>query len=136
MQALPSILDLCKFGDTAAMVFSTVSASGQPSGHLNVILVFGLIILSGTFGASFFQKVRIPQVIGYVTVGILLGPVLKIVSQQTVQALEPFSLFALGIIAFLIGGELKRDIFLRYGKQVAAILLFEGGSGISAGGSS
>lgn len=127
MQVLPSILDWCEFHDTAAMVFSTVSANGQPSGHLNVILLFGLIILSGTLGAGFFQKVRIPQVVGYVTVGILLGPVLKIVSAQTVQALEPFSLFALGIIAFLIGGELKRDIFLRYGKQVAAILLFEGG---------
>ncbi|MHC4647162.1 MAG: cation:proton antiporter domain-containing protein [Planctomycetota bacterium] len=36
-------------------------------------------------------------------------------------------IFALGLIGFLIGGELKRDIFVKFGRQVAAILLFEGG---------
>lgn len=30
------------------------------------------------------------------------------------------------MIGFLIGGELKRDIFVKFGRQVAAILLFEG----------
>jgi NhaP-type Na+/H+ or K+/H+ antiporter len=52
---------------------------------------------------------------------------LKIFSPQTVESLEPFNLFALGVIGFLIGGELNRDIFVKFGKQVAAILLFEGG---------
>jgi Kef-type K+ transport system membrane component KefB len=32
----------------------------------------------------------------------------------------------LGIIGFLVGGELKREVFVRFGKQVATILLFEG----------
>jgi Kef-type K+ transport system membrane component KefB/predicted transcriptional regulator len=104
-----------------------VIAGTQDSGHLNLILLFGLIILSGAFGARVFQKLHIPQVVGYVTIGIILGPGLKVVSQQAVQVLELFGLFTLGIIAFLIGGELKRDIFVRFGKQVFTILLFEGG---------
>ncbi|PIR65291.1 MAG: sodium:proton exchanger, partial [Candidatus Omnitrophica bacterium CG10_big_fil_rev_8_21_14_0_10_43_8] len=33
---------------------------------------------------------------------------------------------ALGIIGFMIGGELKTDVFRRYGKQFIAILLAEG----------
>ncbi len=93
---------------------------------MDIALLFGLIILFGSFGARLFQKFHIPQVVGYVTVGIILGPCLKLISQQTVQTLEPFNLFTLGIIGFLIGGELKRDIFLKFGRQVFAILLFEG----------
>ena len=99
--------------------------------HLNIFLLMGLAIFLGTVGARLFQISHIPQIIGYVTVGIILGPVLKIISQQTVQTFEPFNLFALGIIGFLIGGELKRDIFVKFGKQVPAILLFEGGVAFS-----
>src|SRR4030042_826462 len=33
---------------------------------------------------------------------------------------------ALGLIGFLVGGELKRDIFIKFGKQVPVVLLFEG----------
>ncbi len=109
------------------MADPVIIAGTQDYGHLNLVLLFGLIILSGAFGARLFQKLHIPQVVGYITIGIVLGPLLNIVSQQTVQALEPFGLFALGVIGFLIGGELKREIFARFGKQVFAILLFEGG---------
>jgi len=109
------------------MIYSFVCASADVTSHLNLVFLFGLIILGGTFGARLFQKLHIPQVVGYVTVGIILGPLLKVVSQQAVLALEPFSMLTVGIIGFLIGGELKRDMFVKFGKQVATILLFEGG---------
>jgi len=95
--------------------------------HLNIILLMGLAIFFGTIGAGIFQRLRIPRIIGYVTIGIILGPALKIISPETVENLELFNLFALGIIGFLIGGELERDIFVKFGRQVVAILLFEGG---------
>jgi Kef-type K+ transport system membrane component KefB len=95
-------------------------------GHLNLILLIGIAIFGGTAGARIFRRFHIPQVVGYVTIGILLGPVLKIINPSVVGTFEPFNAFALGIIGFLIGGELKRDIFTRFGKQVFWILLFEG----------
>ena len=94
--------------------------------HVNLILLIGIAVFGGTVGAKLFQKFHIPRVIGYVTIGILLGPLLKVISAGAVESFEPFSSFALGVIGFLIGGELKRDIFTRYGKQVFWILLFEG----------
>ncbi|MCK4752681.1 MAG: cation:proton antiporter [Planctomycetes bacterium] len=103
-----------------------LSAGVEEASHLNLILLIGLAVFGGTFGARFFQKFHIPQVIGFVAVGIILGPLLKIISPQTVQILEPFNLFALGIIGFMIGGELKKEVFVKFGKQVLAILLFEG----------
>jgi Kef-type K+ transport system membrane component KefB/predicted transcriptional regulator len=108
------------------IVKSSIAVLGQGSGT-NFIFLIGLAIFVGTIGARIIQKLHIPQIIGYITIGIILGPALNVISQQTVQTLEPFNLFALGIIGFLIGGELKRDIFVKFGKQVPAILLFEGG---------
>jgi len=96
------------------------------SEELNIILLIGIAIFGGTIGGRIIQRLHIPQIIGYIVIGVILGPLLNIISQQTVQTLEPFNLFALGVIGFLIGGELKRDIFVKFGRQVFAILLFEG----------
>ena len=104
-----------------------VNILAQGIEHLNVILLMGLAIFFGTVGAGLFQRLHIPRIIDYVAIGIVLGPVLGVISPETVQELELFNLFALGIIGFLIGGELERDIFVKFGKQVLAILLFEGG---------
>jgi NhaP-type Na+/H+ or K+/H+ antiporter len=40
--------------------------------------------------------------------------------------LKTFNMFSLGIIGFMIGGELKAAIFKKYGKQFITILLAEG----------
>ncbi|MCP4611026.1 MAG: CBS domain-containing protein [Planctomycetes bacterium] len=98
----------------------------EQSEQVNMILLIGIAIFTGTVGAKVIQKFHIPQIIGYVTIGLVLGPLLGIISTETVVTLEPFNLFALGVIGFLIGGELKREIFVKFGRQVIAILLFEG----------
>ena len=96
------------------------------SEELNIILLIGIAIFSGTIGARIFQRLLIPRIVGYVAIGIILGPLFGIISQKTISDLEPFNMFALGTIGFLIGGELKYEIFQKFGKQVVSILLFEG----------
>ena len=96
------------------------------SGRIDVVLLTGLAIFLGVTGARIFQKFHIPQIIGYIVIGILLGPLLQVISPETIDNFESFNVFALGIIGFMIGGELKRDTFIKFGKQVFAILLFEG----------
>jgi len=103
---------------------NTVLASTDTGLHL--VLLIGVAIFCGTIGARVFQALKIPQIIGFIVIGVGLGPVLGVVPHETVLALEPFNLFALGLIGFLIGGELKREIFVKYGRQVSVILLFEG----------
>ena len=101
---------------------------------INLVLLIGLAILAGTVGAKIIKMLHIPQIIGYIAIGVILGPLLKIIPMAgpegaevfNLRALEVFNLFALGVIGFLIGGELERDIFVKFGKQVIAILLFEG----------
>lgn len=107
---------------TADVLATTLAESEE----LNIILLIGIAIFGGTIGAGVFQRLNIPRIVGYVAIGILLGPVFGVISERTIQDLEPFNMFALGIIGFLIGGELKREIFVRFGRQVFSILLFEG----------
>ena len=101
-------------------------ASGKTE-HLNIVLVMGLAVFCGTIGAKLFQKLHIPQVVGYVVVGLLAGEsCLNIISYETVEALSLFNMFALGIIGFMIGGELRLDVFKKYGRQFIFILISEG----------
>src|SRR4030042_6643809 len=84
----------------------------------NYIVIIGGAIFAGIVAAWFVKKLRIPQIVGYVAIGVILGPVLGLITQETVQSLELFNMVALGLIGFLVGGELKRDIFINLGKQV------------------
>lgn len=110
------------------MIYSVAIASGDGSGQfeLNVVLLFGLIVLSGAFGARLFQRLHIPQVVGCIVVGILLGDVLGVITPHIIDKLEPFMMFALGIIGFMIGAELRGEVFRKYGKQFFIILFSQG----------
>lgn len=95
--------------------------------HLNILFLMGLALFGGTIGGRLFQKLRIPQVVGYMVIGILIGESgLKIVGHELINTLQPLSYFALSLIGFMIGGELKKEVLLRYGRQFINILLFEG----------
>jgi Kef-type K+ transport system membrane component KefB len=106
------------------MIYTYVIASAD--NFLNLALLFGLIILGGTFGARLSQKVHIPQVVGAVFVGILLGDITGLIKPETIEKLEPFTMFALGLIGFMIGGELRSEVFKKYGKQFFTILFSQG----------
>lgn len=95
--------------------------------HLGILVLLGIGVLGGALGAWFFQKIRIPQVIGYIIVGLIIGKSgLKLLETEQIEQLRSFTWFALGIIGFLVGGELKFDTFRQYGKQFFQILLWEG----------
>ncbi len=95
--------------------------------HLNLLFLLGIAVFGGTVGAKMFQKLRIPQVVGYIVIGVIVGrSALNLITVEVVESLAPFNMFALGIIGFMIGGELKYEIFRKYGRQFVTILLAEG----------
>ena len=95
--------------------------------ELGVLALLGICVAGGVLGAWFFQKLKIPQVVGYIVVGVLIGDTgLNLVRQADIVGLGSFNNFALGLIGFLVGGELSGSIFRKYGKQFTAILLGEG----------
>ncbi|MDD5496198.1 MAG: cation:proton antiporter [Candidatus Omnitrophica bacterium] len=95
--------------------------------HLNILLLLGLALFGGTIGGRFFQRLKIPQVVGYIVIGIILGQAcLNIIDKKITETLQPLSYLALGLIGFMIGGELKKDLFRKYGRQFFTILFCEG----------
>ena len=101
------------------------SSSGQ--GHLPILLILGAALFFGTVGARLFHHIRFPQVLGYIVIGLIVGRTwLSLIDEDMLKNFEPFNAFALGIIGFMIGGELHRDVFKRFGRQLVVILLAEG----------
>ncbi len=92
-----------------------------------ILIILGAAIFAGVLGAGLFQRVRIPLVTGYIIVGLLIGESgFRWAGHEDVAKLQMFNLFALALIGFLVGSELKWEIFKSRGKQLVAILLFEG----------
>jgi Kef-type K+ transport system membrane component KefB/CBS domain-containing protein len=95
--------------------------------QLGVLAVLGICVAGGVVGAWIFQRLHVPQVVGYIVIGVLIGDTgLGLLHPEDIVALRPFNNFALGLIGFLVGGELSGSIFKKYGKQFTAILLGEG----------
>ncbi len=95
--------------------------------QIGIILILGIGVLGGILGAAIFQKLHIPQVIGYIVFGLIIGESgFHLVNKADIASLSSFSYFSLGIIGFLVGGELQFETMKKYARQFSAILLAEG----------
>jgi Kef-type K+ transport system membrane component KefB len=93
----------------------------------DILLLFGVATLSGLLGGWIVKRFRIPRVVGYIVAGVLLGnSLLDAIPLDMVTSLASFTDFALALIGFMIGGELKRSVFQRFGSQMVLIMLAEG----------
>ncbi len=92
-----------------------------------LLFLFGLSIFGGILSALLFKKAKIPQVLGYIVTGIIIGQTgFRLISQIHIDHLVSFNYFALGIIGFLVGSEIKFEDMKKYGKQFSLILFAEG----------
>ncbi|RKY41476.1 MAG: cation:proton antiporter [Candidatus Makaraimicrobium thalassicum] len=93
---------------------------------MNILLVIGIIILLGTIGGRIFRKLNLPQVMGYIIIGLLLGESFHgFLSGPVLDSFRPITSLALGIIGFMIGSELRFDRFKRYSRSIYTILFVE-----------
>ena len=92
-----------------------------------ILLILGIGVFGGVLGAWLFQKLRIPQVIGYIAIGLLIGETgFGILKREQLTDLRPFNFLALAVIGFLVGGELERKNFKQFGRQFLGITFGEG----------
>lgn len=95
-------------------------------GDFGVLLILGIGVFGGILGAAFFQKFRFPPVVGYITIGLIIGQSgLKLISTTNMSQFSSLNDFALGVIGFLVGAELKLPTFKKNGRQLTTILVIE-----------
>jgi len=93
---------------------------------MDILLIIGVALAAGLAGGLFSQKVRFPQVVGYIVIGAIIGRSgLGILNGTLFDQLAPISSFSLGLIGFMIGRELQFSVFKQMGKVIFAILWFE-----------
>jgi Kef-type K+ transport system membrane component KefB len=92
----------------------------------NILALIGLIIAVSFLGSKLFQRFGIPQVVGFIIIGVVLGPsFLNIVPLELSRELIFISEIALGLIGFDIGSHLLFGELRRLGRSILFILLFE-----------
>lgn len=94
--------------------------------ELNALTLLAITAIIAYFVKSFTSRIGIPTVTGYVLVGVVLG--ISLMRVYTINALDHMEIvndFALGLIGFTIGSELRREVFKSLGKSILLIALFE-----------
>lgn len=76
---------------------------GGRRGILNIFLKISIVILFGVIGAKIARRLNLPNVTGYIVMGLLLGPsFLNLVTPEATPIISFVNEFALCIIAFAI----------------------------------
>jgi Kef-type K+ transport system membrane component KefB len=92
---------------------------------INYLLLAGIAIGLGILIGKGTYLLKITGVIGYIITGIILGPDILNLIQLTSVEYETVTNFALGIVAFVIGGELTFKLLRSMRKSIIAIILGE-----------
>lgn len=102
------------------------------SSTYNSLGFLGIALLIGFVFGKIFERINLPSITGYIVAGILIGPVLGLVSaeyqsfvRESEEYLEIISKITIGFIAFSIGSELWLPKFKGYGKKIIIITLFQ-----------
>lgn len=87
------------------------------------------MVVLGYVGARLGDRIHIPWVVGYILIGVILGPsVLGAMNSKIIESMNVISLFALALIGFTIGGELQLRELKELGKSITVITIFESGT--------
>jgi Kef-type K+ transport system membrane component KefB len=93
---------------------------------MNEILSVGLILMAALLAGHLAQLARVPEVTGYLLVGIVIGPsAFDLISHDNIRTLSFLSDVALGLILFNIGAIFEASNFRQVGPGVLRITLWE-----------
>ena len=100
--------------------------SNDASFTYEALLVLALVLLLGLYAGRWFEKIKLPHITGYITIGVLVGLILVFLNlDETVEHLSIVSSVALGFIAFGIGTELEFSKLKKSGKEVVVITIIQ-----------
>ncbi|MCD6424197.1 MAG: cation:proton antiporter, partial [Anaerolineales bacterium] len=94
--------------------------------NLDVLTIIGIVIVLAYLGSKGLSRLGLPQVVGFILVGVFLGSsFLNIIPLSMTKELGFFSEIALGLIGFEMGSHLHIDELLSEGRTILLILIGE-----------
>lgn len=94
--------------------------------YMNPFMSISIALIVGILFGQLVNKFKIPAVAGYIIAGLIIGiSGFKIIDDNMIETVSFISDFALGIVAFNIGSELKFSKVKKLGKSIFTIALFE-----------
>jgi Kef-type K+ transport system membrane component KefB len=93
---------------------------------MDPLLVVGIALILGYIGGKLSNLIRLPQVVGYIVIGVIVGPsLLNFLREEMLLKAGLISDMTLGFVAFSIGSELRLSTLRQMGKKIFAIVLGE-----------
>jgi len=93
---------------------------------ISALTLLGIVTIAGFYMGHTARLVRLPSLIGYMILGVILGPsVLHLLSEPTMEHLSFITEIALGFVAFSIGAELSLSSLKRLGPGIISIIFAE-----------
>ncbi len=93
---------------------------------LNTLFLVGILLALGGLSSRITRWLKIPQVVGHIMVGILLGVSgLQLLNTENLPNFAIIVNLSLGLVGFTIGGELRWARLKRFGKAILLITMFE-----------
>lgn len=94
--------------------------------ELETLATIGLAVAIAFFVGQAVRRIGIPQVVGFIMAGVLLGPsFLHLIPEDLNTSLTFVSSIALGLIGFDMGGHLRFRELRKLGRSILLIVLFE-----------
>ena len=94
--------------------------------HISGLTLIGAATIIAFYVGRLARMARLPSLIGYMLVGVILGPsVLHFFNEPSMERLSFITEIALGFVAFSIGSELNLSKLKRLGGGIISIILAE-----------
>ncbi len=91
-----------------------------------LLTLVGAATVFGFYAGHLARRVKLPSLIGYMLLGVVLGPsILELFSESSMESLSFITEIALGFVAFSIGAELSISSLKRLGPGIIIIILAE-----------
>ena len=100
--------------------------SSDVSTTYEALLLLAFILILGLFAGRWFEKIKLPHITGYISMGVLLGIIFVLLGiGDLIHNLIIVSSVALGFIAYGIGTELRFNKLRKSGKEIIIITLIQ-----------
>ena len=93
---------------------------------MDILVFVATAIIAGFVGGKISNKLKLPGVVGYLIMGLFLGPSFaNLLNLEMLQKLGFFNDIALSLVAFVIGSEMRFGSLRKLGKGIVTIIFTE-----------